>query len=67
MLSPKQQRILNYIRHYSEMEGESPTLKEIGQEFNMSSPASVHENLTTLEREGLITRIPNVARGVRLT
>lgn len=67
MISTKQQRIFNYIRHYSEMEGEPPTLKEIGEEFNMSSPASVHENVTALEREGLITKVPNVARGIRLT
>jgi repressor LexA len=43
-----------------------PTIAEIGQQFNMSSSASVHSILSALEREGLIKRIPNVSRGIEL-
>lgn len=67
MLSPKQERIFNFIRRYSESNKETPTISEIGQQFQMRSPASVHKNLTALEREGLITKVPNVARGIRLS
>lgn len=66
MLSPKQERIFNFIRRYNESNKETPTIAEIGQQFQMRSPASVHKNLIVLEREGLITRVPNVSRGIRL-
>jgi repressor LexA len=41
-------------------------MAEIGQEFGMSSSASVHHVVSILEREGLIQRIPNVSRGIEL-
>ncbi|MFN2514361.1 MAG: LexA family protein, partial [Pyrinomonadaceae bacterium] len=41
-------------------------MAEIGKQFQMSSSASVHSILSTLEREGLIKRIPNVSRGIEL-
>ena len=41
-------------------------MAEIGQQFQMSSSASVHGILLALEREGLIKRIPNVSRGIEL-
>lgn len=67
MLSPKQQRILDFIRRYNESNKETPTISEIGRQFQMRSSASVHQALGILEREGLITKVPNVARGIRLT
>lgn len=66
MLSPKRQRILDFIRRYNESNKETPTISEIGEQFQMRSPASVHKNLIVLEREGLITRVPHVSRGIRL-
>jgi SOS regulatory protein LexA len=41
-------------------------MAEIGRQFQMSSSASVHGILLSLEREGLIKRIPNVSRGIEL-
>lgn len=67
MLSPKQQRILEFIRRYDQSNKETPTISEIGRQFQMKSSASVYQNLLALEREGLITKVPNVARGIRLT
>jgi repressor LexA len=43
-----------------------PTIAEIGKQFHMTSPASVHSILSALEREGFIKRIPNVSRGIEL-
>jgi len=62
----KQKRIYDFIRRYIESNQEPPTIAEIGRQFQMSSPASVHAILTALEREGLIKRIPNVSRGIQL-
>jgi repressor LexA len=65
-ITARQRRVLDYIKHYFEMHQEAPTMAEIGQEFGMSSSASVHHVVSILEREGLIRRIPNVSRGIEL-
>lgn len=66
MITQKQERILNFIRRYNESNKETPTIAEIGRQFQMRSSASVHQVLTILEREKLITRVPNISRGIRL-
>ena len=65
-ITAKQKRIYDFIRRYMESNQEPPTIAEIGRQFQMSSPASVHSILTALERESLIKRIPNVSRGIQL-
>src|SRR5260370_28172794 len=65
-ITARQGRVLDYIKHYFEAHQEAPTIAEIGQEFGMSSSASVHHIVSILEREGLIRRIPNVSRGIEL-
>ncbi len=65
-VTAKQKRIYEFIRRYIESNQEPPTMAEIGQQFQMSSSASVHGILSALEREGLIKRIPNVSRGIEL-
>src|SRR6266550_8015124 len=65
-ITARQRRVLDYIKHYFEAHQEAPTMAEIGQEFGMSSSASVHHVVSILEREGLIRRIPNVSRGIEL-
>jgi repressor LexA len=65
-VTAKQRRIYEFIRGYIESNQEPPTIAEIGRQFQMRSSASVHAVLTTLEREGLIKRIPNVSRGIEI-
>lgn len=65
-VTAKQRRIFEFIRGYIESNQEPPTIAEIGKHFQMKSSASVHAVLTTLEREGLIKRIPNVSRGIEI-
>ena len=65
-VTAKQRRIYEFIRRYIESNQEPPTIAEIGRQFQMRSSASVHAVLTTLEREGLIKRIPNVSRGIEI-
>jgi repressor LexA len=65
-VTAKQRRVYEFIRRYMESNLEPPTIAEIGRQFQMSSSASVHGILLTLEREGLIKRIPNVSRGIEL-
>ena len=65
-ITARQRRVLDYIKRYFEIRSEAPTIAEIGKEFGMSSSASVHHVVSTLEREGFIRRIPNVSRGIEL-
>jgi len=65
-ITARQKRVLDYIRHYFDIHQEAPTIAEIGKEFGLSSSASAHHVVSTLEREGLIRRIPNVSRGIEL-
>lgn len=65
-ITARQRRVLDYIRHYFEMNQEAPTIAEIGKEFGMTSSASAHHVVSILEREGFIRRIPNVSRGIEL-
>ena len=52
-ITARQRKVLDYIKHYFEMHQEAPTMAEIGQEFGMSSSASVHHVVSILEKEGL--------------
>src|SRR6266550_5539058 len=65
-VTAKQRRVYDFIRRYIDANQEPPTIAEIGRQFQMSSPASVHSILSALEREGLIKRIPNVSRGIEI-
>ena len=65
-ITARQRRVLDYIRHYFEVNQEAPTIAEIGKEFGMTSSASAHNVVAILEREGFIRRIPNVSRGIEL-
>lgn len=65
-LSPKQQRIYDFIRRYIASNKEAPTMAEIGRQFQLRSSQSVYAILVALENQGLIERVPNVARGIRL-
>lgn len=65
-VTARQRHVYDFISRYVEANNQPPTIAEIGKEFQMTSPASVHSILSALEREGLITRIPNVSRGIEL-
>ncbi len=65
-VTARQRLVYEFIRRFIEVNKQPPTIAEIGKQFKMSSPASVHSILSTLEREGLIKRIPNVSRGIEL-
>lgn len=65
-ISPRQREIYDYLCRFVEARGQAPTIAEIREQFGLSSPATVHQALSSLEREGLIRRIPNVSRGIEI-
>src|ERR1044072_8548512 len=66
VLTPRQREVYEFIRRFAETHGYAPTIAEIRAHLGLSSPATVHQLLSTLEREGLIRRIPNVSRGIEI-
>ena len=56
ILYRRQKQVLDYIVNSIDKYGYAPTLTEIADKFGLSSLATVHEHLATLERKGLIDR-----------
>jgi repressor LexA len=65
-VTARQKQVYEFISRYLDTQKQPPTIAEIGKQFQMTSPASVHSILSALEREGLIKRIPNVSRGIEV-
>lgn len=64
--TPKQLKLLRFLRKYIRKVGCSPTHKEMGAELGIN-PTTIHEHLGHLERKGAISRRNYEARGVNLT
>ena len=55
-LTPKQQRIYDFICHRIEERGYPPTIRDIGTAFDIRSPNGVMCHLKALEKKGFIIR-----------
>ncbi len=66
VLYKRQKQILDFIRQHIQGNGTAPTLKQIAQALGVSSLATVHEHLTTLEAKGLIKRKKGINRSIEL-
>lgn len=62
----RQKEILDLIAKSIDKYGYAPTLTEIAQYLGLSSLATVHEHLSTLEKKGLIRRYRGAVRGIEL-
>jgi len=56
-LTEKQERILSFIVDYVSDKGYPPSIREIGNQFNISSLRGVTVHLDALERKGMIKRL----------
>jgi len=65
-LTERQKQIYEFIRDKIETRGYGPTVREIGEAFNIKSPNGVMCHLKALEKKGLIKRDPNHARAIEL-
>jgi repressor LexA len=66
MLSPKQERILDFLRRFLDERDYPPTVRDIVKGCGMSSTSVVDYNLNILEREGYIRRGREISRGIEL-
>lgn len=65
-LTPKQLRILTFIRDFRRARAYSPTLQELADEFQVSK-VTVFEHVEALQRKGYLDRVPHKARSLRLS
>ncbi len=65
-LSKRQQNILKFIAQFLDRRGYPPTIREIGEAVGIASTSVVNYNLNKLVDYGLIERVPEVSRGLRL-
>ncbi len=66
-LTRRQREVFELIRKKIEGRGYGPTVREIGEHFDIRSPNGVMCHLKALEKKGLITREPNRSRAIQLT
>lgn len=62
----KQKQILDFISQYIQINGYSPTLQEIADAMHLSSLATVHEHLQSLEKKGVIRKFEGSVRGIEV-
>lgn len=55
-ITKRQREVLEYLREFIRTYGHSPTIRDIGARFQLSSPATVHRFLVQLEEAGLLVR-----------
>src|ERR1700728_1460044 len=65
-LTDRQREIYDFIRDRIEARGYGPTVREIGEGFNIKSPNGVMCHLKALEKKGLIKREEHSARAIQL-
>jgi Mn-dependent DtxR family transcriptional regulator len=63
--TPTQGQYLAFIHAYTQLNGRPPAEADM-QRFFQVTPPSVHQMVLTLQRAGLITRRPGLARSIEL-
>lgn len=67
-LTKKQAEILDFVRRFIDNHGYSPSYREIGEAFELSSVATVAEHINTLQNKGYLENSdPGNARSLQLT
>jgi len=67
ILTKRQKEILDFITRFVDEKGYSPSLVEIGENFGLSSVATVHKHVENLQKKGFVTRTWNANRSLNLT
>ena len=65
-LTGRQNFILNFLKKLIAKNGYPPTVREIGEEANLSSPATIHFHLKKLEEKGYIKKDDNKNRTIEI-
>jgi len=65
-LTRRQGEVLAFVVDHQARTGAPPTLAEICGRFGFASDNAARQHLRLIERKGLLTKVPNAARGLRL-
>jgi repressor LexA len=65
-LTPRQRRILEFIRDAVEQRGYPPSIREMGDAVGLASSSSVAHQLKMLEQKGFLRRDPNRPRALEV-
>lgn len=65
-LTARQQEIYEFIRERTQVSKMPPTVREIGDRFNISSTNGVRSILAALIKKGYIKRSPRLSRGIEI-
>jgi repressor LexA len=65
-LTKRQREIYEYLRDHIRTRRYAPSIAEIGKQFHLSSPATVHKHLLHLEEKGLIRKQQNLSRAIEV-
>ena len=65
-LTKRQREIYEYLKDHIRSQGYAPSIAEIGKEFDLSSPATVHKHLSHLEEKRLIRKQQNLSRAIEV-
>ena len=66
-ITPRQQRILEFISKTVKDRGYPPTVREIGEAVGLTSSSSVHAQIANLERKGLLHKDATKPRAMALS
>lgn len=65
-MTPRQRRILEFIRGRVREHGYPPTVREIGEAVGLTSSSSVHAQIANLQRKGLLRKDPAKPRAIEV-
>ena len=65
-LTKRQRQILDFITEFTYDNGFAPSLREIGDHFNLSSPATIHAHVQALKQKGMLKTSFNEARSIEI-
>ena len=64
-LTPRQREIFNFVRTFIKERGYPPSVREIGEHFNIY-PRAAFDHLKALERKGYLKRRSSMSRGLEV-
>jgi repressor LexA len=65
-LTKRQNEVLDYMKKYIASHGYPPTIREIGAALDLSSPATIHAHLSSLEKKNFIRKQDSKNRTIEL-
>jgi len=66
-LTKRQKEVLDFLVTFVNKHGYSPSFEEIGRALRLTSLATVHKHISTLERKGFVRRGYNQSRSIEVT